>query len=105
MAIFPLGGVVVPTLGRSFLGTAVPVAYFWYTEAPRNVSHHSESGGRSWPAPHPKAIAHPFLWPFSVDELCAPAFGRLFLGTTVPTAYFWHSEVPRNVSHNSESGG
>ena len=42
---------------------------------------HSESGGRSRPAPHPKAISHPFLWPFSAARtwrtgLRAVIFGR-----------------------------
>ena len=63
------------------MGAALPAAYFWHTETPHKVSHHSESGGRSWPAPPPKAIAHPFLWPFSAGRtwrsgLWAVIFGR-----------------------------
>ena len=54
------------------MGAAVPAAYFWTTEAPRKVSRHSVSGGRSWPAPPPKAIAHPFLWPFSAGRTWRP---------------------------------
>ena len=64
LAIFPLASVGAPTFGRSFLGAAVPMAYFWHTEAPRKVWPHSESGGRTWPAPPPKAIAHPFFGHF-----------------------------------------
>ena len=45
-------------------GAAVPVAYFWHTEAPRKVWCHSMSGGRTWRAPPPKAIAHPFFGHF-----------------------------------------
>ena len=203
----------------------MPAAYFLHTEAPRQVSRHSESGGRTWPAPPPKAIAHPFLWPlcagrtwrpglwavifgrgnarslflahggpslclaafrvrrtdlasptpqgysppvfvpflrwtnlaprpsagyfwarlcpriifstrrplaksrgipspadgvgqphpprlqptrfcglFPLDELGAPAFGRLYLGAALRVAYFWHTEAPRKVSRHSESG-
>ena len=37
---------------------------FLYTKAPRKVWPHSESGGRTWPAPPPKAIAHPFFGHF-----------------------------------------
>ena len=33
---------------------------------------------------------------FPLDELGAPALGRLFLGAAVPAAYFWHTEAPRN---------
>ena len=52
------------TFGCLFLGAAVPTAYFWHTEAPRKVWPHSESGGRTWPAPPPKAIAHSFFGHF-----------------------------------------
>ena len=93
----------------------MPVAYFWPTEVPRKVSRHSESGGRSWPAPPPKAIAHPFLWAFSAGRtwrpglrmviFCRGCVRGLFLGAAVPVAYFWPTEVPRKVSHHSESGG
>ena len=83
----------------------VPAAYFWHTEVPRKVSRQSESGGRSWPAPPPNAIAHPFLWPFSAGRTWRPAFGRLFLGAPLSAAYFWHTEAPRKVSRLSESGG
>ena len=50
------------------MDAAVGVDYFWRTEAPRKVSRHSESGGRSRPAPNPKVIAHPFLWAFSTGR-------------------------------------
>ena len=69
-----------PAFGRLFLGAAVPAAYFWHTEAPRKVSRHSESGGRSWQAPPPKAIAHPFLWPFSVGRTWRPGLRAVILG-------------------------
>ena len=54
------------------MGSAGPAAYFWHTEAPCKVSRHSEDGGRCWPAPLPKAIAHPFLWPFSAGRTWQP---------------------------------
>ena len=54
------------------MGAAVLAAYFWHTEAPSKVSHHSESGGRTWPAPPPKAIAHPFFRPFSTGGFWLP---------------------------------
>ena len=65
------------------MGAALPAAYFWHTEAAHKVSRHSESGGRSWSAPPPKAIAHPFLCPFSSGRTCCPGlraviFGRRF---------------------------
>ena len=67
------------------MGAAPPAAYFWHTEAPRKVSRHSESGGRSGPASPPKAIAHQFLWPFSAGRTWRPGlravnFGRGFAG-------------------------
>ena len=46
------------------MGAAVPVAYFWHTEAARQVRGHSESRGRSSPTPPTKAIAHPFFGHF-----------------------------------------
>ena len=63
------------------MGAASPAAYFWLTEAPRKVSRHSESGGRSGPAPPPKAIAHPFFGHFCggrtwARDLRALIFGR-----------------------------
>ena len=62
------------------MGAAVPAAYFWHTEAARKVSRHSESGGRSWPAPPPKAIAHPFLWPFSAGRTWRPGLRAVIFG-------------------------
>ena len=52
-----------------FLGAAVPGTSRGYTEAARKVSGHSESGGRSWPQPPTKAIAHPSFWAFSTGGL------------------------------------
>ena len=96
----------------------MPAAYFWYTEAPRKVSRHSESGGRSWPAPPPKAIAHPFLWPFCAGRTCHPGlravifrrgFARgLFLaqkGTSQSLTAFrvrrtkWAGPTPKAIAH------
>ena len=57
-----------------------PAPYFWHTEAPRKVFRHSESGGRSWPAPPPKAIAHPFLWPFSAGRTWRPGLRAVIFG-------------------------
>ena len=62
------------------MGTAVPVAYFWHTEAPHKVSRHSESRGRSWPAPPPQAIAHPYLWPFSAGRTWRPGLRAVIFG-------------------------
>ena len=64
-----------------FLGAAESFSYFWRTEVPRKVSRHSESGGRSWPATPPEAIAHHFWWPFSAGRtwragVRAVIFGR-----------------------------
>ena len=61
----------------------MPAAYFWHPEAPRTVSPHSESGGRTSPAPPTKAIAHPFFGHFSAGgfwhhDLRAIIFGRGF---------------------------
>ena len=65
------------------MGAAVPVAYFWHTEAARKVWDHSESGGRTSPTPPTKAIAHPFFGHFSAGgfwhhDLRALIFGRGF---------------------------
>ena len=54
------------------MGAALAAAYVWRTEAPRKVSRLSESSGRSRPAPNPKVIAHPFLWPFSAGRTWRP---------------------------------
>ena len=62
------------------MGAALPMAYCWHTEAPRKVSRHSESGGRSWPAPPPKAIAHPFWWIFSAGRTWRPGLGVVIFG-------------------------
>ena len=37
-------------------------------------------GGRSWPAPPPKAIAHPFLWPFSAERTWCPGLRAVIFG-------------------------
>ena len=52
-----------------------------HTEAALKVSPHYESGGRSWPKPPTKAIAHPSFWAFSAGGLWdwglpALVFGR-----------------------------
>ena len=62
------------------MGAAVPAAYFWHTEAAPKVSRHSESGGRSWPAPPPKAIARPFLWPFTAGRAWQPGLRAVIFG-------------------------
>ena len=62
------------------MGTAVPAAYFWHTEAPCKFSRHSECGGRSWPAAPPKAITHPFVWPFSAGRTCLPCLRAVIFG-------------------------
>ena len=87
------------------MGAALPAAYFWHTEAPCRVSRLSESGIRSWPAPPPKAIAHPFLWPFSAGRTWRPGLRVVIFGRGLPAAYFWHTEAPCKVSRHSESGG
>ena len=61
MGIFAADELGDRTFGRLFLDAAVTAAYFWYREARRKVWPHSESGGRIWPAPPPKAIAQPFF--------------------------------------------
>ena len=66
--------------GWVFLCAAVPVAYFWHTESPSKGSRHSESGRRSWPAPAPKAIAHPFLCPFSAGRTWRPGLRAVIFG-------------------------
>ena len=62
------------------MGAAVPVAYFWHTEAPRNLSPHSESGGRTWPAPPPKATADPFFCHFSGGRTWGPDLRAVIFG-------------------------
>ena len=76
MDIFLQCGFGAPTFGCLSLDVAVPAAYVWHTEAPRNVSPHSESGGRTLPAPPPKPIAHPFFVYFSTEGFAAPTFGH-----------------------------
>ena len=80
---FRRGVLGTTTFGRSFLDANVPAAYFLGPEAARKVSPHSESGGRTWPAPPTKAIAHPFFGHFSAGgfwhhNLRALIFGRGF---------------------------
>ena len=67
-------------LRRFFLGAAVPAAYVSHTEAPRKVWPHSESGGRTWPAPPPKAIAHPFFGHFYGGRTRGQDLWALILG-------------------------
>ena len=72
-------GLLAPRLSCA----AVPVAYFWHTEAARKIWGHSESGGRTSPTPPTKAIAHPFFGHFSAGgfwhhNLRAIIFGRGF---------------------------
>ena len=62
------------------MGAALAAAYVWRTEAPRKVSRLSESGGRSRPAPNPKVIAHPFLWPFSAGRTLRPGLRAVIFG-------------------------
>ena len=62
------------------MGAALPAAYFWHTEDPPIVSRHSEYGGQSWPAPPPKAIAHPFLWRFSAGQTWRPGLRAVIFG-------------------------
>ena len=81
MGIFAADELGDGTFGCIFLGAAVPAAYFWHTKAPRKVWPHSESGGRTWPAPPPKAISHPFFGHFCGRktwgrDLRALIFGR-----------------------------
>ena len=59
---------------------ALTAAYFWHTEAPRKGSWHSESDRRSWLAPTPKAIAHPFLWTFSAGRTWRPGLRAVIFG-------------------------
>ena len=80
MAIFPLGGFGATTFGRLFLGAALPAAYFWHPEAPRKVSPHSESGGRTSPTPSSKAIAHPIFGHFSAGGCWRPDLRALIFG-------------------------
>ena len=108
-------GVGAPTFGRSFLGAAVPVAYFWHTKVARKVWRHSESGGRTWPARPPNAIAHPFLSPFSAGRTWRPglravSFGRgctrgLFLAHGGRPPRLVPFRVPRaNFAHAPHQG-
>ena len=62
------------------MGAAVPVAYFWHTEAARQVWCHSESRGRTSPTPPTKAIAHPFFGHFSAGGSWDPDLRGLIFG-------------------------
>ena len=62
------------------MGAAVPVAYFWHTEAARQVWCHSESRGRTSPTPPTKAIAHPFCGHFSAGGSWDPDLRGLIFG-------------------------
>ena len=62
------------------MGAAVSAAYFWHTEAARKVAPHSESGGRSWPQPPTKAIAHPSFWALSAGRLRDGGLRAVFFG-------------------------
>ena len=63
------------------MGVALAAAYIWHAEAHRKVSQHSESGGRSRPASPPKAIAHPFLWPFCAGRTWRPGLRAVIFGS------------------------
>ena len=106
LGIFRWGVVGQGAFQRSFLGAALPRTSRGHTEAARKVSPHSESGGRSWPQPHTKAVAHPSFWAFSGGGGCGTgAFGRSFLGAALPRTSRGHTEAARKVSPHSESGG
>ena len=62
------------------MGAAVPVAYFWHTDAPRQVWCNSESRGRTSPTPPTKAIAHPFFGYFSPGGSWDPDLRGLIFG-------------------------
>ena len=115
MGIFAADELGDGTFGPLFLGAAVPVAYFWHTEAPRKVWPHSESRGRTWPAPTPKAIGYPFLGHFYGRrtwgrDLRALIFGRgsaggLFLGHGGPSQSLAPFRVRRtNLASPSPQG-
>ena len=77
---FSAGGCRTGAFGGSFLGAVVSAAYFWHTEAVHKASAHSESGGRSWPQPPTKAIAHPSFWEFSAGGLWDGGLRALVFG-------------------------
>ena len=97
--LFPRDELGAPAFGSLYLGAGLPVAYFWHTEAPRKVSRHSESGGRDWPAPPPKAIAHPFLWPFSAGRTW-----RLGLRAVIFVRGFAHGLCLAHGGHSQSLG-
>ena len=101
----PLGSFWHPDLGALFFGAAVSATFHGHTQAPRQAMPHSESGGRTSPAPPPRSMATRF-WAFFRWGVSAPR----------PSAYyFWAGmllpllemcpEVPRKASPHSESGG
>ena len=95
LGIFPLG----LWDGGSFFGAAVPVGYFLYTEAARKFLPHTESGGRSWPQPPTKAIAHPSFWAFSAGGLWDGGLRALVFGRS----YGW--DIPRANGGRSQCLG
>ena len=80
MGIFAADELGDRTFGHLFFGAAESAAYFWHREAPRKVWPHSESGGRTWPAPPPRAIAHPFFGHFCGGRTWGPDFRELIFG-------------------------
>ena len=62
------------------MGVAFPKKSRGHTEAAHKVSSHSESGGRSWPQPPTKAIAHPSISAFSAGGLWDGGFRRPVFG-------------------------
>ena len=101
--LFLLGGFAAPTFGCLFLGAAVPATPRGHTEVPSKASPHSESGGRTSPAPPTKAIAHPSRGPWGLFG--TPTIGCLFSGAAVPVTPRGHSEVPGKGSSHFESDG
>ena len=65
------------------MGATITATPRGHIKAPRKASPHSESGGRTSPAPPTKAIAHPFWGPWGL-------FGIPTLGH-----YFWARLCPR----------
>ena len=78
---------------------ALSAAFFWHTEAPLKVSRHSESGGRSSPAPPPKAIAHSYLWPFSVGRTWRPGLRTvIFRGGCARGLFLSHGGISQSLA-------
>ena len=78
---FSAGGLWDGGLRGLVFGCGRARGLFWAHGGPIKVSPDSESGGRSWPQPPTKAIAHPSFWAFSAGGLSdgglpAVVFGR-----------------------------